>query len=95
MDVIDTTPYVPVQRAYFRKIECQNILSEREKKLAKCTAKLDKARNASTQASAALEAAGQTLERGSDDPREYRELQKAFESAQRKLARASEKVITL
>lgn len=33
MTVINTTPYIPVQRAYFRKIDCQNEVDKLEKEL--------------------------------------------------------------
>lgn len=92
MTVINTTPYIPVQRAYFRKIDCQNEVDKLEKELAQSRKSLEKARRAADEANATLSEKNASLSAGSDDPKELKKLQKAVELAQKKVDKATEKV---
>ena len=92
MTVIDTTPYIPVQSAYFRKINCQNSVDKCEKALANSIKNLDKARSSEAKARATLSEKNISLSAGSDDPKELKKLQKATMSAQKKVDKATEKV---
>lgn len=92
MTVINTTPYIPVQRAYFRKIDCQNALEKCEKALANSNKNLEKARSAETKANTTLAEKTASLLVGSGNPKELKKLQKAVQSVQNKVDKATEKV---
>lgn len=92
MTVIDTTPYVSVQRAYFNKVDCLKALSACGKAVVSSRKKLVKAQDAETKLRADLAEQQANLLRTAA-PSEQAAIQKTIDSLNAKIAKASTKTI--